>query len=226
MPTSLDLDLAVRLLVAAILGAAIGLEREARGHEAGMRTHLLVAEGAALFTVLSIYGFGPIDGSGAPDPSRVAAQVVSGVGFLGAGAIVKFGINVRGLTTAASLWAVAAVGMAAGAAAYVTAVTATAIVLLSLGPLKAVADRLRLPERQAFRVQVALEEGVPVRRLTDWFRANGAEIRHLDVERGARGRLDVDARVKLPRGLSPVELLSRVEEVDGLSLTESGGHAE
>src|SRR5687768_14127131 len=112
---ALQADLAIRMLVAAALGAAIGLEREIHEHPAGMRTHLLVALGSAIFTELSIYAFG---GSPAPngslptDTSRVAAQVVSGIGFLGAGAILKYGTSIRGLTTAASLWAAAAIGMA------------------------------------------------------------------------------------------------------------------
>ncbi len=111
---ALQADLVFRMLVAAVLGAAIGLEREIHEHPAGMRTHLLVALGSAIFTELSIYGFGTGPGSPSIDPSRVAAQVVSGIGFLGAGAILKYGTSIRGLTTAASLWAAAAIGMAAG----------------------------------------------------------------------------------------------------------------
>ena len=115
-----ELSVIVRLLVASVFGALVGLEREIHEHPAGMRTHLLVSLGSAGFTVLSIDVFG-VDG----DPGRVAAQVVTGVGFLGAGAILKEGATIRGLTTAASLWAVAAVGMAAGAGAWGVAVTAT-----------------------------------------------------------------------------------------------------
>src|SRR6266542_2054899 len=110
-----ELDVAARLLVAALLGAAIGYEREVHDHPAGMRTHLLVALGSALFTVVSIFGFASGAGQGPVDPSRVAAQIVTGIGFLGAGAIIKYGTSVRGLTTAASLWTTAGIGMAAGA---------------------------------------------------------------------------------------------------------------
>lgn len=134
---NLQVELAVRLLVAAVLGAAIGLERERRDHPAGMRTHLLVGVGSATFTVLSIEAFA----APGADPARVAAQIVTGIGFLGAGAILKRGANVRGLTTAASLWAVAAVGMAAGAAAWGVAVAATVIVLVSLWPLRIIEER-------------------------------------------------------------------------------------
>src|SRR6266540_607318 len=99
---NLQLELAFRLFVAAVLGAVIGLEREYHDHPAGMRTHLLVCVGAATFTVLSIEAF---KGPGA-DPARIAAQIVTGIGFLGAGAILKDRAGIRGLTTAASLWAV------------------------------------------------------------------------------------------------------------------------
>jgi putative Mg2+ transporter-C (MgtC) family protein len=132
-----EVGYALRLLLAAALGAAIGLEREIHDHPAGMRTHLLVALGSAAFTVLSITAF-PAPGA---DPARVAAQIVTGIGFLGAGAILKEGLSIHGLTTAASLWVAAALGMAAGAGAWVTAVTVTVIALVSLWPLRVVAER-------------------------------------------------------------------------------------
>ena len=133
---NLQLDLAFRLIVAAILGAIIGIERERHEHPAGIRTHMLVSIGSAAFTVLSIYSFG--EGS---DPGRVAAQIVTGIGFLGAGSILKGGGTVHGLTTAASLWVVAAVGMAAGAGAWGVAVATTIIVLISLWPLQEIERR-------------------------------------------------------------------------------------
>lgn len=132
-----DLTIALRLLLAAILGALIGLEREVHEHPAGMRTHLLVSLGSAGFTALSIYAF-PSPGA---DPARVAAQIVTGIGFLGAGAILKQGVTIHGLTTAASLWVAAAVGMAAGAGAWVTALTITVIAIVSLWPLRRIEER-------------------------------------------------------------------------------------
>lgn len=137
-----QLDLIVRLVIAAAVGALIGLEREIHGHPAGMRTHLLVAVGSALFTVLSAYGFGSAPGGAGVDPTRIAAQIVTGIGFLGAGAILKEGATIKGLTTAASLWATAAIGMAAGAGAHLIGAVATAIVLFSLWPLHWVEDRV------------------------------------------------------------------------------------
>jgi putative Mg2+ transporter-C (MgtC) family protein len=128
-----DGELILRLGMAVVLCALIGLERSARDEVAGLRTHTLVGLGAALFTLVSAYGFNDYFGTGeTPDPTRIAAQVVSGIGFLGAGAIIRQGLNVRGVTTASSLWIVAAIGMASGAGFYLGAVVTTALVLVVL----------------------------------------------------------------------------------------------
>jgi putative Mg2+ transporter-C (MgtC) family protein len=135
----------VRLSFACALGAIIGFERELRDREAGFRTHLLVSLGSALFTIVSAYGFHEFLVGGGnivrTDPSRIAAQIVTGIGFLGAGAIIREGLSVRGLTTAATLWLVAAIGMSAGAGYYDGAIIATLGALLTLGPLRIVAYR-------------------------------------------------------------------------------------
>ena len=125
----MELEAALRLLLAAALGACVGYQRERSGKPAGLRTHILVSLGAALFTIVSIYGFGE-----SADPARVAAGVVAGVGFLGAGAIIR-GVRggvVVGLTTAASMWIVAAIGLAAGAGFYIISAVATAIAVVVL----------------------------------------------------------------------------------------------
>ena len=149
LPTLDWWEVFLRLALAAALGAAIGLERELREREAGLRTHLLVSLGSALFTIVSAYGFHAFLASGAnvvrADPTRIAAQIVTGIGFLGAGAIIRQGLSVRGLTTAATLWVVAAIGLAAGAGYYSGAVIATVLVLLSLWPLRIVAYRIFQP---------------------------------------------------------------------------------
>lgn len=141
-------DIAVRLLVAAGVGMIIGIEREIREQAAGMRTHMLVATGACLFTIVSVFGFeglldGAVDPSLGHDPARVASNVVTGVGFLGAGAILREGRSVRGLTTAASLWVVAAIGMAVGLGMYWAASVAAAVTVLSLAGLRFFRRRLR-----------------------------------------------------------------------------------
>src|SRR4051812_40234457 len=125
-------ELVIRLVIAMVAGLAVGLEREFRAHPAGIRTHALVAVGAALFTIAGAYGFADVPRGPTIDPARIAAQVASGVGFLGAGAILRQGLGVRGLTTAATLWLAAAVGVASGAGAYPAVAIATAMVLVVL----------------------------------------------------------------------------------------------
>ena len=125
---SIELEMILRLLLAVALGAIIGYQRERTGKPAGLRTHILICAGAALFTVVSLYGFGA-----AADPARVAAGIVAGIGFLGAGAIIRREEGVvAGLTTAATIWAVAAIGLAAGAGLYVVSAVTTAIILIVL----------------------------------------------------------------------------------------------
>jgi len=144
-----------RLALAAALGGAIGFERELRDREAGFRTHMLVCIGSALFTIVSAYGFREFLTSGdqvvRADPTRIAAQIVTGIGFLGAGAIIRQGVSIRGLTTAATLWVAAAIGMAAGAGYYAGAVLGTIVTLIALWPLRRLAfpvfERLRPEER-------------------------------------------------------------------------------
>ncbi|HEV3484099.1 MAG TPA: MgtC/SapB family protein [Vicinamibacterales bacterium] len=123
-----DLELGQRLLLAAVLGGMLGFERELRQKSAGLRTNILIAVGSALFTVMSYeLAEGPV-----ADPSRIAAQIVTGVGFLGAGAIMRTGSGVQGLTTAATVWVNAAVGVAAGGGEYRLAAIATGVTLLAL----------------------------------------------------------------------------------------------
>ena len=138
LPALTTTDLLIRLFVAALLGGAIGFERELTEQPAGLRTHLLVSLGACLFTVAGAYGFEAFSGRADInlDPTRIAAQIVSGIGFLGAGAILREGMSVRGLTTAAALWLTAAVGLAVGLGFWVGASAATAIAVLALFGLK------------------------------------------------------------------------------------------
>lgn len=127
-----DLVVIHRLLLASVLGACVGFERERHGRAAGLRTHLLVAVGSCLIALTAEHVMRVLAGQVAVDPTRLTAQVVSGIGFLGAGTILRFRASVRGLTTAASLWAVAGVGLAVGSGFIVGAVATTVIVLMAL----------------------------------------------------------------------------------------------
>jgi len=179
-------EVLLRLALAGVLGASIGLERELREREAGLRTHLLVCVGSALFTIVSAYGFREFLVNGGSvvraDPTRIAAQIVTGIGFLGAGAIIRQGLSVRGLTTAATLWVVAAIGVAAGAGYYSAAAITTVLVILSLWPLRIVAYRVFVrfrPERE--RLVVDVERGRPPGVLLDIVEAAGAHVESLSI---------------------------------------------
>ncbi|MEA2607889.1 MAG: putative Mg2+ transporter-C (MgtC) family protein [Chloroflexota bacterium] len=226
---TLQADLAARMLIAAILGAAIGLEREVHEHPAGMRTHLLVALGSAIFTELSIYGFAGIGGAAdAPsiDPSRVAAQVVSGVGFLGAGAILKYGTSIRGLTTAASLWTVAAIGMAAGAGEWVIAQVGPLIVVFSLWPLNALVERIHQPGTRAIKVRLEVGRLEALGDMSRMLVDRRVEIAGINSQRLGKGRYEVELELRLPAAARPPDILGAITAIPDVELIESSGQGE
>ena len=209
-----DVELLVRLALAAALGMIVGLEREHAGHTAGVRTHLLVAVGAALFTELSFVAFPGADGDGA-DSARVAAQIVSGIGFLGAGAILRYGRVIRGLTTAASIWAVAALGMAAGTGEYVLAAGGGAIILVALAPL-------RLLVRLVFRGQgTAMEMRVRFSGATG-MGAVGAALaeRGIEIRSVRRAGDEATIEITLPRRVKPDEIVVMCAALDDVELLD------
>jgi putative Mg2+ transporter-C (MgtC) family protein len=169
-----NVDVVVRLVVATGLGACIGLERELDGKDAGMRTHALLALGAALFGLLSVGAFGDFVAvrettNVQVDVTRIASYVAAGVGFLAGGAIVKSADRVHGLTTATSMWSVSALGLAAGLGFWIAAVVASVITLLMLLAEKPL-DALRLRKRQR-SVSVVLRDGADTRAVLDLFAA-------------------------------------------------------
>ena len=214
---ALQIDLSFRLLIAAGLGAAVGAERELHNHPAGMRTHLLVCLGSAIFTVLSIYGFGPVDRPGL-DPSRVAAQIVSGIGFLGAGAILKEGASIRGLTTAASLWATAAIGLAAGAGQHLLGVVGTVIVLLSLWPLSRLSDRLRSAGEGIVRMELIVERLEAIAEASAVLGENRLEIVGVQTERLGKRRYGVTFEARTGKGSNVVAALGRIGRIEGVEV--------
>jgi putative Mg2+ transporter-C (MgtC) family protein len=136
-------EIIIRLILSATLGSLVGFERERVSWSAGLRTHMLVCVGACLIMIVSAFGFADILGTKnvVLDPSRIAAQVVSGIGFLGAGAILMQGDTIRGLTTAASVWAIAAIGLAVGSGLYVAAIASTVLILVILAGIKPLEKR-------------------------------------------------------------------------------------
>ena len=202
----------LRLIVAAALGGLIGLERELDEKAAGLRTHILVSVGSALFTLVGAYGFSEFFNGNTIsfDPSRVAAQIVTGIGFLGAGVIFRQGFTVRGLTTAASLWLVAAIGMAAGAGFWKGAVLATVGAIVSLRPLEWVKERM-IPQRAATRMVVELAEGT----------ASGDVLNELErvgdllaLRRDGK-RLEVELRLDRSARTQALDAVAALPEVEG-----------
>jgi putative Mg2+ transporter-C (MgtC) family protein len=224
----LQVEVSLRLVIACLLGAAIGFEREIHAHPAGMRTHLLVSLGAAAFSVLSIFFFVlPAGGGSAPtDPSRIAAQIVSGIGFLGAGAILKYGSSVRGLTTAASLWATAAVGMAAGAGAWLLAIVATVLIVFSLGPLNWLIARFRLRQQDLFRLRILMTRLESLSEISRSLTGNRIEIATISTQRLGKGRYEVEVDVRPPTGMNHEAVVSSLSAIPGIEILESGIPAE
>src|SRR5215216_117352 len=197
-----DLELLGRLLLAAVLGGAIGAERELNDQAAGLRTHMLLTIGACLFTLVSAYGFG----AGPRDPSRLAAQIVTGIGFLGGGAIVRHGLTVKGVTTAASIWATASVGVAIGAGSYVLGTGGAVLVVGTLFGLRRADEVLQRwgVSREEYLIEAA--PGFDMERLAEIGRREKVALRGMQLQE------DDDATritlvVKLPPGYRPARLL-------------------
>ncbi len=222
------LELIGRLALAVVLCALIGAERESRDQPAGLRTHVLVGLGAALFTLVSAYAFldfyrGRDSFAARPDPTRIAAQIVSGIGFLGAGAIIRQGLSIRGLTTAAALWISAAIGMAAGAGYYLGAVATTAISLVALVGLRWLRPILLENVRTDF-VLLELELNTP---------GAMAEVLTLLAERevrveGVDSTLEDDTEfasleLRVPPGVDLEDTVDRIAELDSVDHISASG---
>ena len=222
----LHLELLVRILVGTVLGGAIGYERDLRGRPAGLRTHAIVALASATFMVVSTrffyfqhYGK---DDLVAVDPSRIAASVVSGIGFLGAGAILRDGITIKGLTTAAGLWLVAAIGMAAGGGMYVESVFATVVGLATLTFLRRFEDRGVKISRQRLTLTIDPTR-ISVAAIVDRLTKLGATVKQEDYERLGDGptRVTLEIQLAVPADVQTlVDALERDAAVRSLKLQQ------
>lgn len=214
-----DLEMVGRLMLAGLLGGLIGLEREAQGQPAGLRTHMVVALGACLIMLVSFYVHS-LEPQRA-DPGRIAAQVVTGIGFLGAGAILRFGMTIKGLTTAACLWTAAAIGLAAGCGYWKAAVVTSILTLLTIFIL----DRLEkaiLHSRSFRKIQIRAGDSVGIMgRLESVLERFGLKIKEVDIHRDlvekrlqitllvtCEYKADVDA---ISRGIGQISGIERVE---------------
>ena len=217
-------EVLARLALAGALGGAIGFERELRDHEAGFRTHLLVAVGSAAFTLVSAYGFRDFQygrGTGFTlDPTRIAAQIVTGIGFLGAGAIIRQGASIRGLTTAATLWVVASIGLASGAGYYSVAVLGTAVVLFALYPLRVIGrytvGRVRRDQGQLI---VELGAGGSASALLGALEERKVRVRKFEIEDSGESRL-VSVDAVLPSVAATAGVVDEVKQLDDVRRVE------
>lgn len=227
MESLIDLTVLGRLLLASVLGALIGFEREVHGRPAGFRTHLLVSLGSCLFVVVSIdfyRMYGNFDGTGpvGVDPGRIAAQVVTGIGFLGAGAIIRERATIRGLTTAACLWVAAAIGLSCGAGRFVPAIEVTLLAVLSLLLLKKVENRIRKDIYFSLKVWSADLEGQRVR-LEKCLEECRIELVTVTVEKNLEDRnISLEFYVKHKSDVIAAALLDRVSLIPGVTRVRMG----
>lgn len=209
------LEITLRLFVALLLGGVIGIEREYRSKEAGFRTHFLVALGSALFCIVSQYGFG----FDLKDSSRVAAQVVSGIGFLGAGTIIFQKNAVRGLTTAAGLWVTAAIGLACGTGMYIAAGIATAMVLFGLEVMNSFIPTVGTTTVQLTFTATKKES---VKRVVNQIKDDCIELYSYELRdcRTSQGEIfEANIEMKVKRGNHNERLIDYMDEFDDVTIS-------
>jgi len=208
----------LRVLVATALGAAVGIERERQDQPAGMRTHMILVIGATLAMVLSVNIGYLYAREGTPaDPARLAAQVISGIGFLGAGAILRFGFNVKGLTTATSLWTMAIVGMTVGAGYYLIGVVTTALMLVVLTVFNVIENRyLRTSVSRYIQIEADYHKGAvkTIRKVVQQFSDNLVSFTIQKHVKNKRLRIQIVARISRDQALE--DLIETISDIDGV----------
>lgn len=215
-----------RLLLAAVLGGLIGLERETLNRPAGLRTHLLVSMGSALVILVSMYGFLDVKyrvpGS-SYDAARVAAQVVSGIGFLGAGTILREGATVRGLTTAASLWTVAGIGLAAGTGMYLAATATAVFVYLALKYLVRIERRWLGVQRDIISLRILDQPGM-IAAVSGVLARHRIDIRRVDIdaEPGEAGQALLELSVLMTPKTNPLIVIEEIGALPGVIAVHRG----
>lgn len=223
-----EIIMVVRLVVAAILGGIVGIERGSGDRPAGFRTHILVCVGSALFMLVSLYGFDDVtpstqieeDIGQRRDSARIAAQVVSGIGFLGAGTILHEGLTIRGLTTAASLWMVSAIGLAVGSGMYFLSTVATVIMMVTLVTFHSWEKRFAATsrtDRRFIRVTTNNYDDA-ITDVTSYLSLNGVQIKSLNVKKDKlRGKLVIEMFLKLNKDTSDgLDVISGLQSVEGV----------
>lgn len=225
------LHIFLRLFLAVILGGLVGFEREQSNHPAGFRTHILVSLGSALIMLISIYGFSDFMNAEnvSFDPSRISAQVVTGIGFLGAGTILRHGFTVTGLTTAASLWVVAAIGLAIGAGFYFGAVITTLFVLISLTVL-AKLDPYITRKKQFVKIRVTVvDHPGKLGEITSFLGERRINIKAVNIldEENTEGQdsetfVSITFLLKIPKHESVPFIVDQIKQLNGVKEVQYG----
>ena len=230
--SQLELTMVLRLIVAAILGGIVGMERGSGDRPAGFRTHILVCVGSALFMLVSIYGFDDIapvttnledDIGTRRDTARIAAQVVSGIGFLGAGTILHEGLTIKGLTTAASLWIVSAIGLAVGSGMYLLSTVATMLTMLTLVTFRTWEKRFAgtRSDRRFIRVVTRNTPGI-ITEITAFLSDCGIKVKTLNVKTDNKnGNIILELYLKIDRTIDMVEVADGIQNIDGVLALEN-----
>ena len=228
----LELTMVLRLIVAAVLGGIVGMERGSGDRPAGFRTHILVCVGSALFMLVSIYGFDDIervtttledDIGTRRDTARIAAQVVSGIGFLGAGTILHEGLTIKGLTTAASLWIVSAIGLAVGSGMYLLSTVATMLTMLTLVTFRTWEKRFAgtRSDRRFIRVVTRNTPGI-ITEITAFLSDCGIKVKTLNVKTDNKnGNIILELYLKIDRTIDMVEVADGIQNIDGVLALEN-----
>jgi len=213
-PVLTEIDMLIRLSLGFAAGTIIGFERSARRQAAGLRTHILIATGATLLMLLSIYLPQQISPDGIGDPGRIAAQVVSGIGFLGAGAMIRLGNNIRGLTTAASLWFVAAVGLVIGAGMFKIAGAAVVLSLITLTIFSALEKKIFPSERFKLLEISYKNNSASTKEALDIVKKSGIAVQTIDVNQGSK---DKGTKLRLLVGVpSTIDIASTARTIKAL----------
>lgn len=211
-----ELELAARLILSIIFGGIIGMERESVNRPAGFRTHILVCVGSTLTMLVSIYIFEQYNSLTSVDPSRIAAQVVSGIGFLGAGTIIREGATVRGLTTAASLWTVAAIGLAVGSGFYLASILATVLTFVTLISFSRIENYI-IQTRYLERIFIIIDDRPgQIGKIGSCLGELNVNIRNIKMESMDDSKLLVTLKVRIPSGLKLNDIITKLMQIDGI----------
>ena len=229
---SIQFEMVIRLILAAVLGGIVGMERGSGDRPAGFRTHILVCAGSALIMLVSMYGFEgfdkiPFEYPKNRDSARIAAQVVSGIGFLGAGTILHEGITVRGLTTAASLWMISAIGLATGAGMYFVSVTATVITFLTLTAFHSVEKRFAVAnsksDKKYIRVTASNTPGL-VAEVATFLSQSGIKVKTINVQNSSfNDNVVLELYLKFNKELDLGMIMDGLQQIEGVKSIENIG---